>query len=87
MIVLHFEFLSFLTTHNTNVYAPGGIRTRNPSKLSAADPRLRPLGYWDRQNRTRDFSVCKAVPESTAPPRIPCIKEVYLRRHTTIICG
>ena len=35
------------TTHNTNIHAPGGIPTRNPSKRSAADPRLRPLGHWD----------------------------------------
>ena len=26
----------------------GKIRTRNPSKRSAADPRLRPRGHWDR---------------------------------------
>jgi hypothetical protein len=30
------------------MHAPGWIRTRNPSKLSAVDPRFRPLGYWDR---------------------------------------
>jgi hypothetical protein len=35
-------------THNTNIHAPGGIRTRNPSKWSLADPRLRPLGCWYR---------------------------------------
>jgi hypothetical protein len=34
-------------SHNTNIHAPGGIRTRNTSKRSAADPRLRPLGRWD----------------------------------------
>jgi hypothetical protein len=28
---------------------PGGIRTHNPSKRAAADPRLRPHGHWDRQ--------------------------------------
>ena len=33
-------------THNTNIHAPGWIRTRNPSTRSAADPRLRPLGHW-----------------------------------------
>jgi hypothetical protein len=27
---------------------PGGIRTRNPSKRLAADPRLIPLGHWNR---------------------------------------
>jgi hypothetical protein len=32
-----------------NIHAPGGIRTPIPSKRSAADPRLRPRGKWDRQ--------------------------------------
>jgi hypothetical protein len=31
----------YLTTHNTDIHAPGGIRTCNPSKQVAADPRLR----------------------------------------------
>ena len=35
------------TTLKTNIHAPGGIRTRNPSKRSAADTLLRPLGHWD----------------------------------------
>ena len=33
-----------------NIHAPGGIRTRNPSKWAAADPRVRPSGHWDRLN-------------------------------------
>jgi hypothetical protein len=42
------------TSHNTqhsqetNTHAPGGIRTQNPSKRAAEDPRLRPHGHWDR---------------------------------------
>jgi hypothetical protein len=44
-----FCVLSLLyNTHNTNIHAPDGIRTRNPSKRSAADSRLRPLDHWDR---------------------------------------
>ena len=42
----------YLTTHNTHktdIHAPGGIRTRNPSKRAVADPRLRPRGHWDRR--------------------------------------
>jgi hypothetical protein len=35
--------------HNTNIHAPGGIRTHDPSKRAAEDPRLRPRGHWDRQ--------------------------------------
>jgi hypothetical protein len=34
--------------HNTNIHVLGGIRTHNPSKRAAADPRLRPRGHWDR---------------------------------------
>ena len=37
-------------SQETNNHAPGGIRTHNPSKRAAADPRLRPRGHWDRQN-------------------------------------
>jgi uncharacterized BrkB/YihY/UPF0761 family membrane protein len=44
--VLHFcLFCPYCTTHNTNIHAPGGIRTRNPNKRSAADPSLKPLGH------------------------------------------
>jgi hypothetical protein len=28
---------------------PRGIRTHDPSRRSAADPRLRPRGHWDRR--------------------------------------
>jgi hypothetical protein len=35
--------------HNTNIHAPDGFRTHDPSKRAAADPRLRPHGHWDRQ--------------------------------------
>jgi hypothetical protein len=38
-----------LTIQHTNIHALGGIRTRNPSKRSVTDPRLRPLDHWDRQ--------------------------------------
>ena len=41
-----------LTTHNTynrqTSMPPGGIRIRNPSRRSAVDTCLRPLGHWDR---------------------------------------
>ena len=33
--------------HNISIHAPGGFRTRSPSKRSTADPRLRPLDHWD----------------------------------------
>ena len=33
----------------TDIHAPGGIRTRNPSKRAATAPGLRPRGHWDRR--------------------------------------
>jgi hypothetical protein len=42
----------YLTTHNTHnrqrSMPPAGFEPRNPSKRSAADPRLTTLGHWDR---------------------------------------
>jgi hypothetical protein len=40
------------------IRAPGRIRTRNPSKRAAGDPRLRPLGHWDRLFMT--LVTCKS---------------------------
>jgi hypothetical protein len=37
-------------SHDANIHAPGGIRTRNPGKRVAADLRFRPRGHWYRQN-------------------------------------
>jgi hypothetical protein len=35
----------------TDIHAPAEIRTRSPNKRTVADPRLRPLGHWDRHNQ------------------------------------
>ena len=35
-------------SQETDIHAPGGIRTHNPSKRAAEDPRLRPHGHWYR---------------------------------------
>jgi hypothetical protein len=37
-------------SQETDIHALCGIRTHNPSKRAAADPRLRPHGHWDRPN-------------------------------------
>jgi hypothetical protein len=37
------------TTQQTNIHAPSGIRTRDPSNQAAADLRLRPRGHYERQ--------------------------------------
>ena len=41
----------------TNIPAPGGIRTRNPSRRAAADQRIRPLGHWDRHYSDLRFII------------------------------
>jgi hypothetical protein len=35
-------------SQETDIHAPGGIRTRNPSRRAATDTRLRPRDHWDR---------------------------------------
>jgi hypothetical protein len=35
-------------SQQTNIHAPGGIRTHNLSRRAAADLRLRPRCHWDR---------------------------------------
>ena len=36
-------------SQQANIHAPGGIRNHDLSRRAAADLRLRPRGYWDRQ--------------------------------------
>ena len=36
-------------SQQTNIHAPGGIRTHNLSRRAAVDLRLRPRGRWDRR--------------------------------------
>jgi hypothetical protein len=51
----------YLTKHNiqqqTDIYAASGIRTRNPTKRAAADPRLRRRGYWNRRKTSYDGHI------------------------------
>jgi hypothetical protein len=37
------------TTQETDLHAPGGIRSRNFSTRAATDPCLTPHGHWDRR--------------------------------------
>ena len=47
-------FSYHLFFYNTNIHAPDGIRTRNPSRRAATELRHRRRGHRDRQIRTRD---------------------------------
>ena len=40
-------------SQETDIHAPGGIRTRNPSTRAAADPCLRTRGHWDVIQHTK----------------------------------
>jgi len=44
-------------SQQTNIYAPGGIRTHDISRRTAVDLRLRPRGYWDRLPRSAGFKL------------------------------
>jgi hypothetical protein len=41
-------YLTTQTLYKTNIHPPGGIRTHDLSKRSAADLLLRPRGHWDQ---------------------------------------
>ena len=56
-------------THTTNIHAPGGIRTHNPSNREAADRRLRPLGHWDRLTELSRPTSMYRIHASTHSPK------------------
>ena len=52
-------------SQQTNIHAPGGIRTHDLSRGVAADLRLRPRGHWDRQTLRLKIHNKSAVSTST----------------------
>ena len=67
-------------SQQTNVHAPGGIRTHNPSRLGAADLRLWPHGHWDRLFL---YNILTRFKFQYTLTRIPCTLRENLR---TVIC-
>ena len=59
-------------SQQTNIHAPGGIRTHNLSRRAAADLRLIPRGHWDRRNILISGKIIKEMPGSVASGT-PCI--------------
>ena len=47
------------TTFTTDIPAPRGIRTRNPGRLAAADPCLRPRGNCSEQMIISNLTKCE----------------------------
>jgi hypothetical protein len=60
----------YLTTHTLTTdrhpCPPSGIRTHNPSRRAAADPCLRPRGYWDRHTNAHSIAKNK-LPRGRTP--------------------
>ena len=67
--------------HNTNIRVPGGIRTRNPSKRSTADARLRPLGQWDRSGPVLRSAENFTTTGIRSPDRPVCSESLYRLRY------
>ena len=66
-----------LTTLITNIYAPGGIRIHYLSRRTAADPRLRLCGHWDRQ--------CSVLPPPNYSSSYTAYIEVRLTQLTFLL--
>ena len=56
-------YLTIQNTHDrqTDIHAPGGIRTHNLSRLAAADLRLRPRGHWDWHSENIHSAIRPAI--------------------------
>jgi hypothetical protein len=72
MISLTQKPLPDITQHSqeTDVHAPGGIRTHNSNKRAATDPHIRPRGHWDRPHNHAEY---RGADKSLARPTSPCI--------------
>ena len=68
------------TRQETENHAPGGIGTHNLSKRLTRDPRLRPLGHWDRH-----FKDFKPINYYTKPEKI--FKTLRIRYQMTQCCN
>ena len=55
------NLLSTPQTQETNIIAPSGIRTRDPSNWAATELRLRPQGHGDRPSLNVCVCVCVCV--------------------------
>jgi hypothetical protein len=51
-------------SQETDIHASGGIRTHNPSKRAAVDPRLTPRGQWDRRLVEVAFDIFRDMQRS-----------------------
>jgi hypothetical protein len=61
-------------SQETDIRAPGGIRTHNPSKRAVADKRLSPRGHWVRPwwIYTRTYTDCYIYTYISTEGLLPC---------------
>ena len=69
-------------SQQTNIHAPGGIRTQVLSRRAAADLRLRPRGHWDRQTLAirPSNSYCGEPSSTTGYSARDCVSKTALRQ-------
>jgi hypothetical protein len=81
--VLHVTFYApYYRPFNTNIHAPGGIRTHDASKRAAVDLCLRPCGHWDRRDSISGPSspLRVAIPTTLSrPTKIKRVEKLQVR--------
>jgi hypothetical protein len=60
-------------SQETDIHAPGGIRTQNPSKRAASDPRLRQRGHRDGQVTDITTTTTTTTTATTTTRYHPCV--------------
>jgi hypothetical protein len=63
-------------SQETNIHVPGGIRTHDPSKRSAADLRLRSRCHWDRRFGNSAWKIAVTPPCSCGNFSDRCVLSV-----------
>ena len=79
---------------HTSIHAPGGIRTRNPSKRATANPRLRPRGHRDRRHTSypiyfiyTDYSIYSLINSNITTQCLKTFKYFQIfGRHCRPLC-
>ena len=61
-------------SQQTNIHAPGGIRTHNVSRRAAKDLRPRPRGHWDRQFYGSSYSYYNVCVAKNRPTVTFCLQ-------------
>jgi hypothetical protein len=80
----------YLTTHTTDIHAPGGIGTHDRSKRAAVDLRLRPRGHWNRHENIIEDEITafqkKSALSSTEVPVVVSQSTVCFSKTSASIC-